>query len=218
MAYFWDSECTGGYGTDRFVSTAVKDMECAICLCVLYNPMGCHNKHFFCKFCITRHLETFKNKFCPLCLCKLTTDELEEPPAEFIQSFSELLIRCEYYYRGCIVIVQLGDLRFHVNKCGFTPVACGNGCGCVISRHALVRHETELCERRAAKCHSCRGLEKEIQGVKRRVFCYMEEMEERITRKFGEIEKNRNEMRQEKKDVKESLGVAAEVENAPPDG
>jgi hypothetical protein len=61
-------------------------------------------------------------------------------------------------------------------------------------------------------------LEKEIQGVKRRVFCYMEEMEERITRKFGEIEKNRNEMRQEKKDVKESLGVAAEVENAPPDG
>jgi hypothetical protein len=30
-------------------------------------------------------------------------------------------------------------------------------------------------------------LEKEIQGVKRRVFCCMEEMEERITRKLDEM-------------------------------
>jgi hypothetical protein len=46
----------------------------------------------------------------------------------------------------------------------------------------------------------------------------MEKMEEGITRKLHEMEINRNEMRQEKKDAKESLGAGAEAGNGPPNG
>ena len=54
-------------------------------------------------------------------------------------------------------IVQLQHLDQHEDSCGFTPAVCTNpGCGATLNKRDLTIHESELCEYRKLKCHSCR--------------------------------------------------------------
>jgi hypothetical protein len=69
---------------------------------------------------------------------------------------NELNIHCIYIDRGCQEILQLENLERHEATCGFTPAVCTNqGCGVTLNQRDLIHHQSELCEFRKLKCHSC---------------------------------------------------------------
>jgi N-acetylneuraminic acid mutarotase len=69
---------------------------------------------------------------------------------------NELNIHCIYIDRGCQEILQLQHLDNHEATCGFTPAVCTNqGCGVTLNQRDLIHHQSELCEFRKLKCHSC---------------------------------------------------------------
>jgi hypothetical protein len=69
---------------------------------------------------------------------------------------NELNIHCIYVDRGCQEILQLENLERHEATCGFTPAVCTNqGCGATLNQRDLIHHQSELCEFRKLKCHSC---------------------------------------------------------------
>ena len=81
----------------------------------------------------------------------------------------ELNIRCVYRDRGCEEIVQLQHLDRHEDSCGFTPAVCRNqGCGAILNKRDLIHHESELCEYRTLKCHSCEEMTKTLADVEKR--------------------------------------------------
>lgn len=111
---------------------------------VLNDPVTCRNNRHFCKACITKHLKNTKN--CPTCQDKPSVASLVNVPRIVTEYLSELRIRCDFYSRGCREVMQLGDLKRHVNTCGFAAVRCSNeGCNGVINRQDKLRHE-EVCE------------------------------------------------------------------------
>ena len=80
----------------------------------------------------------------------------------------ELNIRCVYRDRGCEEIVQLQHLDQHEDSCGFTPAVCRNqGCGAILNKRDLIHHESELCEYRKLKCHSCEETTKTLADVEK---------------------------------------------------
>ena len=114
-----------GYEDDRFENVVSQNFHCPICLNVFKDPVMCQrNQHYFCRPCITRHLENSQR--CPSCQEELTLETLNKAPRILMDYFSELKIRCDYFSRGCLEFVQLGDHERHVKDCGFTPVLCSN--------------------------------------------------------------------------------------------
>ena len=82
---------------------------------------------------------------------------------------NELNIRCIYHDRGCEEIVQLQHLDQHEVSCGFTPAVCRNqGCGAILNKQDLINHESELCEYRKLKCHSCGEMTKTLADIEKR--------------------------------------------------
>ena len=96
---------------------------------------------------------------------------------------NELNIRCIYHDRGCEEIVQLQHLDQHEDSCGFTPAVCRNqGCGAILNKRDLIHHESELCEYRKSKCHSCEEITKTLADMEKRT--------ERMETKQANVEKN----------------------------
>ena len=155
-----------GYEDDRFENVVSQNFHCPICLNVFKDPVMCQrNQHSFCRPCITRHLENSQR--CPSCQEELTLETLNKTPRILTDYFSELKIRCDYFSRGCLEFVQLGDLERHVKDCGFTPVLCSNeGCVVEMNKRDRTHHETEVCEFRKVKCHDCSEIRKEVDEIK----------------------------------------------------
>ena len=158
-----------GYDEDRFVATINRNFLCLICFNVLKDPVLCpRNQHCFCRGCITKHLENSRR--CPTCADELTEETLAEPQRMIKDYLSELNIRCVYHDRGCQEIVQLQHLDQHEDSCGFTPAVCTNqGCGVTLNKRDLIHHESELCEYRKLKCHSCGEITKTLADVEKRM-------------------------------------------------
>ena len=67
-------------------------------------------------------------------------------------------------------MVQLQNLNRHVAECGFSPVVCENeGCGQTISKRDRTYHESELCQFRKLKCHTCGEISKMMVGMETKV-------------------------------------------------
>ena len=162
-----------GYDEERFVTTINRNFLCLICFNVLKDPVLCpRNQHCFCRGCITKHLENSRK--CPTCADELTEETLAEPQRMIKDYLNELNIRCVYHDRGCEEIVQLQHLDQHEDSCGFTPAVCTNpGCGTILNKRDLTIHESELCEYRKLKCHSCGEMTKTLADMEKR----MERME-----------------------------------------
>ena len=145
-----------GYDDERFESIVDQNFHCLICYNVLKDPVMCRrNEHHFCRGCITEHLRT-NSHTCPTCADELSVETLQDVPRIVKNYLNERKIRCDYYDRGCRVLVQLQNLKRHVAECGFTPVVCGNqGCGETISTRDRTYHESEMCQFRKLKCHNC---------------------------------------------------------------
>ena len=180
-----------GYDEERFVTTINRNFLCLICFNVLKDPVLCSkNKHCFCRGCITKHLENSRR--CPTCADELTEETLTEAPIMIKYYLNELNIRCVYHDRGCEEIVQLQHLDQHEDSCGFTPAVCTNpGCGATLNKRDLTIHESELCEYRKLKCHSCGEMTKTLTDMEKRM-TRMETNQENVETKLVNSEKNMN--------------------------
>ena len=158
-----------GYDEERFVTTINRNFRCLICFNVLKDPVLCpRNHHCFCRGCITKHLENSQR--CPTCADELTEETLAEPQRMIKDYLNELNIRCVYHDRGCQEIVQLQHLDQHEDSCGYTPAVCRNeDCGASLNKRDLIHHESELCEYRKLKCHSCGEITKTLADMEKRL-------------------------------------------------
>ena len=158
-----------GYDEERFVTTVNRNFLCLICFNVLKDPVLCpKNQHCFCRGCITKHLENSRR--CPTCADELTEETLTVPSRMVRDYLDELNIHCVYHDRGCQEIVQLQHLDQHEDSCGFTPAVCRNeGCGVSLNKRDLIHHESELCEYRKLKCHSCGEMTKTLADMEKRM-------------------------------------------------
>ena len=171
------------------MTTISRNFLCLICFSVLKDPVLCpRNQHCFCRGCITKHLENSRR--CPTCADELTEETLIQPQRMVKDYLDELNIRCVYRGRGCEEIVQLQHLDEHEDSCGFTPAVCGNqGCGAILNQRDLILHESELCEYRKLKCHSCEETTKTLADVEKRT-ARIETNQKNIQTKLVNLEKN----------------------------
>ena len=158
-----------GYDEERFATKVNQNFICSICFNVLKDPVLCpRNHHCFCRACITKHLENSQR--CPTCADELTVETLAEPQRTIKDFLNELNIRCVYVNRGCQEIVQLQHLERHEATCGFSPAVCTNqGCGATLNQRDLIHHESEVCEFRKLKCHSCGEMAKTLADMEKRI-------------------------------------------------
>ena len=193
-----------GYEDDRFENVVSQNFYCPICLNVFKDPMTCQrNQHYFCRPCITRHLQNSQR--CPSCQEELTLETLSKAPRIVTNYLSELKIRCDYFRRGCGDFVQLGDLERHVKDCGFTPVLCSNeGCVVEMNKRDRTHHETEVCEFRKVKCHDCSEIRKEVDEVKVNL--------NEVKVSLNEVKVNLNEVKINLKAVNEKLDKIEEFQ------
>ncbi|CAB4034660.1 RING finger 151-like [Paramuricea clavata] len=180
-----------GYDEERFATTVNRNFLCLICFNVLREPVLCpRNHHCFCRSCITKHLENSRR--CPTCADELTLETLAEPQRMVKDYINELNIHCIYINRGCQEILQLQHLDNHEGTCGFTPAVCTNhGCGVTLNQRDLIHHQSELCEFRKLKCHSCGEMTKTLADMKKR----MTNVETNMTDMKTDIEAVNNEVR-----------------------
>ena len=182
-----------GYDEERFVTTISRNFLCLICFNVLKDPVLCpRNQHCFCRGCITKHLENSRR--CPTCADELTEETLIEPQRMLKDYLNELNIRCVYHDRGCEEIVQLQHLDQHEDSCGFTPAVCRNqDCGAIFNKRDLIHHESELCEYRKLKCHSCGEITKTLADMEKRtarIETNLANVEKNMETKLVNLEKN----------------------------
>ena len=182
-----------GYDEERFVTTINRNFLCLICFNVLKDPVLCpKNHHCFCRGCITKHLENSRR--CPTCADELTEETLTEPPRMVKDYLNESKIRCVYHDRGCEEIIQLQHLHQHEDLCGYTPTVCTNpGCGATLNKRDLAIHESELCEYRKLKCHSCREMTKTLADMEEkiaRIETNQTNVEKNMETKLTNLEKN----------------------------
>ena len=175
-----------GYDEDRFATTVNRNFLCLICFNVLKDPVLCpRNQHCFCRSCITKHLENSRR--CPTCADELTVETLAEPNRMVKDYLNELKIHCVYIDRGCQEIVQLEHLDNHEATCGFTPAVCTNqGCGATLNQRDLIHHQSELCEFRKLKCHSCGEMTKTLADMEKKMVATNLTMETKV----ANLEKN----------------------------
>ena len=178
-----------GYDEARFAITVNQNFLCLICFNVLKEPVMCsRNQHCFCRACITKHLHNFQ--ICPTCADELTVETLVEPQRMVKDYLNELPIHCVHIDKGCQEIVQLQNLDRHEATCGFTPAVCTNqGCGATVNKHDLIHHESEQCEFRKLKCHSCGETTKSLANIEKRITNMQTNMVTMET-KLGKLEKN----------------------------
>ncbi len=181
-----------GYDEERFATTVNRNFLCRICFNVLKDPVLCsRNQHCYCRGCITKHLENSQR--CPTCADRLTVDTLAKPNRMVNDYLNELNICCIYNSRGCQQIVQLQHLDRHESTCGFTPVVCTNqGCGVALTRRDLTHHQSEVCEFRKLKCHSCGEMTKTLADMEKRMASVEKNMATSVTMetKMANVERN----------------------------
>ena len=173
-----------GFEEDRFQQAVSQYFKCVICRNVLRDPVTCRDyQHLFCRACINTHLANFER--CPSCNQELCVHTLREAPRVVTNVLSELKIRCDFYERGCIKFVELGDLEKHCKECEFGPAICSNqGCFIDVNRRDLMYHERAVCERRRVECHNCVELRQEMGTMKQT----LTEMNEKLDMAAGNEE------------------------------
>ena len=137
-------------------SSFIDSLSCKICLEILHDPVQCQrNEHYFCRKCITKHLEN--SETCPLCMDQLTLETLRPVPRVILEMVSQLKKpRCRHVSRGCSENVKVEDVLLHEQTCGYAPVVCSNeGCKDMVNRRDQQSHETKECKFRKITCESC---------------------------------------------------------------
>ena len=141
---------------NELASSFMDSFSCKICLKVLHDPVQCqNNEHYFCRKCITQHLEN--SETCPLCMDQLTLENLRPPSRIVLEIVFQLKKpRCCHVSRGCTKNLEVEDVLLHEQTCGYAPVVCSNeGCKETVNRRDQESHETEECKFRKITCEWC---------------------------------------------------------------
>ena len=203
-----------GYEDELFEHPVGPSFHCSICYNVVKNPVMCrHNEHLFCRACITRHL--MNSQTCPSCLEPLTVDTLRQPSRTIMNLLSELKIHCQFFNRGCVKFIELGNLDRHVGDCGFAPAVCSNeGCPLEVNKQDLLHHETAVCELRRVQCQNCNDIRQEMDAVKVNLAAMnvkLNEIGEKLDRSEKKVEEKLD--RNEKKLDRNEKNLKRTVEN-----
>ncbi len=195
-----------GYEDNRFEIVVSQRFHCPICFLVLKDPVMCKNEHYYCSFCIKKHLEN--SSFCPTCLEHLTVATLRPAPRIVNDCISELNIHCDFNSRGCPEMVQVGDLKRHVASCGFSPVQCSNdGCNVLLNASDKLHHETEVCDFRKAESHDCGQLKNEVKEMKDEMLKGQDRMKNEMKGIKYEMKGMKDEMKGMKDEMKDEMKV-----------
>ena len=183
-----------GYEENRFEIVVSQRFHCPICFLVLKDPVMCKNEHYYCSFCIKKHLQN--SSFCPTCLEHLTVATLR-PASRIVNDYiSELNIHCDFNSRGCPEMVQVGNLKRHVTSCGFSPVQCSNdGCNVLLNARDKLHHEAEVCDFRKLECNECGQLKNEVKEMKDEMLKSQDKVKNEI----------KDEMKGTKKEIKDEI-------------
>ena len=141
---------------NEFDSAFVDDFCCIICNEILKDPVQCQaNEHYFCRECITKHLQN--SQTCPTCKDELTLETLRPAPRIIVNIVSKIKKpRCSFVSRGCKENVKVEEILLHQQTCNFAPVVCSNeGCEETVNRCDKDSHESEACMFRMTTCESC---------------------------------------------------------------
>ena len=208
-----------GFDEERFATKVNRNFLCLICFNVLKDPVLCpRNQHCFCRGCITKYLENSRR--CPTCADVLTVATLAEPNRMVKDYLNELKIHCVHKNRGCQDVVQLQHIERHETTCGFTPAVCSNQrCGVTVNKRDLIHHESEVCEFRKLKCHSCGEMTKTLADMEKKIVNLERNMATNITmetkmanveRKMTTMETN---MKRDTADIKTDMEGKLEAVN-----
>ena len=66
-----------------------------------------------------------------------------------------LQVKCPYHVHGCQVQLTVRSVEEHKLVCTYTPEACPNFCGRMISLPQLTEHLLTSCQKRLTHCHHC---------------------------------------------------------------
>ena len=170
---------------------------CKICFEVLDDPVQCeNNEHYFCRKCMTKHLEN--SETCPTCMDQLTLETLRPPSRIILEIFSQLKKpRCRHVSRGCTENVEVEDVLLHEQMCGYAPVVCSNeGCKETVNRRDQESHETEECKFRKITCESC---------LEEMVYVDYDRHQCTLRKEINEVKSEMNEVKSRLDEVAESL-------------
>ena len=166
--------------------------------------MCSRNQHCFCRSCITQDLRNAQR--CPTCNDELTVETLAEPQRMVKEVINELNSHCVYNNRGCQETPQLQHLDRHEDSCGFTPVVCTNeGCGATVNKRDLIHHESEQCEYRNLKCHSCEEMKITLANMEEKIANIENKMETNIASTEEKLGTVNNEVKELKTTLVESF-------------
>ena len=178
-------------------SSFMDSFSCKICLEVLHDPVQCQDsEHYFCRKCITKHLEN--SETCPLCMDQLTLETLRPPSRIIANVVSQIKKpRCRHVSRGCTENVEVEDVLLHEQTCGYAPVVCSNeGCEETVNRRDQESHEMKECKFRKITCESC---DEEL------VYVDYERHQCTLRKEMNEVKSEINEVKSHLNEVTESL-------------
>ncbi|ESO89885.1 hypothetical protein LOTGIDRAFT_164579 [Lottia gigantea] len=132
-----------GFDSEKFILNISEDKKCALCACVLDNPVKTPCDHIFCSGCILPWV--VRRGKCPKDCQVLTPHDLDNL-LPLRQTILDMVVKCDFVERGCGVTFRLMDLVSHTQDCAFRPVTCENyGCGATLNAGDLVHHEADEC-------------------------------------------------------------------------
>ena len=156
QGYSYHCDTAMAENNNELSSSFIDSLSCKIYLEILHDPVQCQrNEHYFCRKCITKHLEN--SETCPLCMDQLTLETLRPVPRVILEMVYQLKKpRCRHVSRGCNENVKVEDVLLHEQTCGYAPVVCSNeGCKDMVNRRDQQSHGTKECKFRKITCESC---------------------------------------------------------------
>ncbi|CDW83886.1 wd-40 repeat protein [Stylonychia lemnae] len=140
---------------DQEDKRASDELDCSICLQIIYNPVECSNcQKCFCEDCVNSWLQAGKNDSCPLCKQKLSAKQ----PHRFVKQFIEdsLFDGCKFelcnQFGKSIKYIDL--IKHYQYECEEVKVSCPLKCGGLYQRKFRQQHRDQ-CNQIQWQCTQC---------------------------------------------------------------
>ncbi|CDW85427.1 wd-40 repeat protein [Stylonychia lemnae] len=171
---------------------AQDQLDCPICLQIVYNPVECSNcQKCFCEDCVNSWLQRDRYDSCPLCKQKLVPKQIHRFVRQFIEDTlfegckNEL---CEQQGRK----IKYSDLLKHYQyQCEEVKVSCPLQCGSQYLRKQKKLH-IDQCTKINYQCRQC-GCNKSIleeKQVPHNCIEYLQQQESKFKQKVEEKDKH----------------------------